>query len=188
MPKRRSAKRNTQSAIADGLRFRGRDWYGNLTSTTADVVASLGILNPLRNATLFERLSKPAADFSLFRFRKLVFHFTGLSASTTRGSLAFTAFVNEGFGGGPSIVNEASVKNSGNALILRGDRKGSYPVRCTSQWLALDTNIGASLIGASHGTLYHFIDGTPAAGDLTWDVWIEYDVEFRGPIRPGTTD
>lgn len=186
--KTKSRKGKGPSRIKDGVIFAGRDWYGTLASATTDTVASLGIINPQRNSTLFERLSKVSVDFAMFRFRKLVFHIVGMSPSTSKGSLAFTAFVNDGLGGGAAISNEASVKNTGNALIMRGDKSGKYSVRCNSMWLALDTNIGANTVGNSLGTLYHFIDGTPGAGDLSFDVWIDYVCEFRDPIRPGTTD
>lgn len=102
--------------------------------------------------------------------------------------MAFTAFINNGLGGAPTITNEASIKNTGNALIMRGDKTGKYTVKCNDMWLALDTNAGANAVGNSLGTLHHFIEGTAAAGDLQFDVWIEYICEFRDPIRPGTTD
>jgi len=168
--------------------FSGRDWYGTLSSGIVDSNASLGIINPYKNNTLFERLSKVAQDFAMFRFRKLVFKFRGTSPSTSQGTLAFCAVVTDGFGGGLAVSNEASVKNTENAMILRGDRTGTYRVKCNSQWLALDTNNAANTVGNSLGTLYHFIDGTATAGLLTWDVTVDYVCQFSSPVRPGTID
>lgn len=186
MPKRNSRRRG--SGPGEYVTFSGRDWYGTLSSGTADTVASLGIINPLKNNTLFERLSKCAQDFAMFRFKRLVFHFRGMSPSTSQGSLAFCAVITNGLGGGLSVANEASIKNTENALILRGDRNGTYTVLTSNMWLALDTNVAANTVGNSLGTLYHFIDGTTTAGLLTWDVTVDYVCQFTSPIRPGTTD
>jgi hypothetical protein len=124
----------------------------------------------------------------MFRFKRLVFHFRGMSPSTSQGSLAFCAVITNGLGGGLAVSNEASIKNTENALILRGDRNGTYTVLTSKMWLALDTNNVANTVGNSLGTLYHFIDGTTTAGLLTWDVTVDYVCQFTSPIRPGTTD
>jgi hypothetical protein len=168
--------------------FSGRDWYGTLTSATTDTVASLGIINPFKNNTLFERLSKVAQDFAMFRFKKLRIIFRGTSPSTSQGTIAFCAVITDGFGGGLAVSNEASIKNTENALILRGDKTGYYNIKTNSQWLAMDTNNTNNSVGNSLGTLYHFIDGTTTAGLLSWDVSLDYVCQFRSPVRPGTLD
>lgn len=185
--------RSSVGVVGAGLgsvRYAGRDWYGTIDSPTADAVGSLGTyagLNPLRNLAMFERLSPVVKGFAQYRFRKLNIIIKG-QGGTAKGQLVMCYFHNDGKGGGPSITAEATVKSTGYPCAVKGDGYGVLRCKQDSEWLATDTNIGTSTIVNSPGTVYYFNNATPGLADCTWDVWIDYVIEMKDPVRPTAID
>jgi len=172
------------------VRYAGRDWYGSIDSPIADSVGSLGTyagLNPLRNIAMFERLKDVVKGFAQYRFKKLNIIIKG-QGGQAKGQLVMAYFHNDGKGGAPSITNEASVKSSGYPCSVRGDETRILRCKQDSDWLATDTNVGANTVVTSPGAIYYFNNSTPSVGDCTWDVWVDYVIEMKDPVRIGTLD
>jgi len=172
------------------VRYAGRDWYGSVDSPLADSVGSLGTyagLNPLRQTAMFERLKDVVKGFAQYRFRKLRFIVKG-QGGNNKGQLVLCYFHNDGKGGGPSITNEASVKSTGFPISVKGDGYGVLNCKQDSEWLAVDTNVGGNTIVNSPGAIYYFNNATAAVGDCSWDIWVDYVIEMKDPVRIGTLD
>lgn len=169
-------------------RVEGIDYLGTVSSTTSLVAAVVYGIIPTNN-TSFPRLSNQAKLFQQYRFKRLAYHFFGRSASTQKGNIGVGAVVNYGFGGTVTVSTEAQVKNLEDALVLKGWEDGKYVVRCRDEtWLACDNDALSSNIGSSLGNLYYTIPATTAAGDLAWDSYVEYDIEFRGMAASGSVN
>lgn len=172
------------------VRYAGRDWYGTVDSPTADAAGALGTyagLNPLKNVAIFERLKDVVKGFSQYRFRKLNFIVKG-QGGPHKGQFCLCYFHNDGKGGSITITNEAAVKATGNCLSVRGDSSGIFRCKQDLEWLATDTNVLANSVLTSPGVVYYFINATTGLADCTWDIWVDYVIEMKDPVRIGTLD
>lgn len=172
------------SAGADA-RYVGCDFIGQDSSLSAST--STGALYSLAafNATGFPRLSVMADLFLRYRWKKLVYHFIGRSASTQAGVGAWASFILDSTTGTITVNTEAIVKNAKNALVLKGWESGRHEVEvsaCGPRWYNNDLDS----VPFSPGNVAHFLPQTTANGDLSWDVYVEYDVEFCEPVAGAT--
>ena len=168
------------------VRYAGRDYYGSIASLTTDSTVELGLagtgLNPLRNAGLFERINTMVKGFAQYRFSKFNIILKG-QGGTSKGTISFCYFHNDNKGGNANISNETSVKASGSGFTIRADQNGIFRCKQDREWLGVDTNIGVTTANTSPGTVYYFTQGTVAAADCEWDVWIDYVIELKDPAR-----
>jgi len=173
------------------VRYAGRDWYGSIASLTTDTTGQLGTtnlgLNPLHNTGLFERIKEMVKGFAQYRFTKFNVIIKG-QGGDSKGTISFCFYHNDGKGGNPSISNEASVKASGSGFTLRGNQNGIFRCKMDREWLGMDTNAGAVYAVTSPGIIYYFTQGTVAAADVEWDVWLDYVIELKDPVRPNVMD
>jgi hypothetical protein len=56
------------------------------------------------------------------------------------------------------------------------------------KWLVSDTNSLATGVGSMLGDTFYSIEATAAAGDLSWDIYVEYDIEFADAWLPAGID
>ncbi len=123
--------------------------------------------------------------FLRYRWKKLVYHFIGKSASTQAGVGAWASFILDGNSTTITVNTEAIIKNAKNALVLKGWESGRHEVEVSAQgprWY----NNDADSVPFSPGNLAHFLPQTTANSDLSWDVYVEYDVEFCEPVAGAT--
>lgn len=167
--------------------YRGTDFIGTLASTTsAQAIEWDSIhLDSLQNS-IFPRLAAIARVFKEYHFHKLKFHLCGRSASTQKGNLGFVTLVQQNVETNTDVT-ELSIKNSENCLVVRGWESGSH-VSITSgqplKWQSVDAS-DAQGGEFQYGIILISIPATAAAGDLAWDLYAEYDVEFN--IAVGAT-
>jgi hypothetical protein len=84
------------------------------------------------------------------------------------------------------VVNtETIVKNAEGALVLKGWESGSLDVNVDAagtRWYNNDADTILSAVGA----VCQFIPQTTNAADLSWDQYVEYEVEFAEPVAGAT--
>lgn len=166
-------------------RYHGCDFVGQDSSLSAST--SPGALYPLAAfyASAFPRLSVMADLFLRYRWKKLVYHFIGRSASTQAGVGAWASFILDANTNSLTVNTEAIIKNAKNALVLKGWESGRHEVEisaCGPRWYNNDVDS----VPFTPGNLCHFLPQTTANGDLSWDVYVEYDVEFCEPVAGAT--
>lgn len=177
------AKQPSKDADA---RYAGVDFAGTLSSATSVATAIYEYIYPA-NATLFPRLNAIAKAFVRYRFKNLRFILHGKSASTQKGLGSFGSLVTDLLGGSIAVGSASVVKNSEGVLTLRGWETGGHEVAVDTtglKWLINDTDAGATGEGSMLGFTFYSIEATTAAGDLSWDLYVEYDVEFAEAWLP----
>lgn len=171
-------------------RYRGVDFVGSIQSAVS-VTATRYQYIAITNTTLFPRLNAIGKAFVRYRFKKLRIHLLGKSASTQKGVCSFGSIVTDIFGGNIGTTTAATIKNSQGVLTLRGWESGVHEVLVKAdalKWLTSDTDSLASGVGAMLGDTFYTIEATTAAGDLAWDIYVEYDVEFTEAWIPTGID
>lgn len=161
--------------------YRGADYLGTLESQAASAIAGPWLsLSP----TNTPRLIAIATAFRRYRYRRLTFHLIGRSASTQRGVIGFATMIDDSNNADGSIITESSVKNLQGCLVLKGWESGRHVVDVEAQGLKWYTP--DDLEGEHHtpGFTYYSLPQTTANGDLAWDVYVEYDVEFDLAVLP----
>lgn len=181
-----------QASPAKGgvVRYRGVDYVGAFTSSTSAINALIYDVTMV-NTVLFPRLSAIASVFAKYHLHRMRFIFRGKSASTQPGNLGFGGIVNDGLGGTFTVATEAGIKNLQGCLTVKGWEDGVYdmPVRESGlTWHTIDADGNTDLNGSSYGPVYRSIPATTAAGDLSWDLYVEYDAEFAGAVANGAVD
>lgn len=161
------------------LRIRGCDYYGEINSSTLGSVAALGSIS-LGSSSPFPRLAEIAKVFLKFRFDKLIVRLVGRTATTQAGNCGLMSLVNDlPASAETDVVNEAIVKNTENCLVLKGWENGEHRVPLEAsgyKWYMVDEDDTGSKF--SQGSIWRYIPGTAVAGDLSWDVYLEYECEF----------
>lgn len=170
--------------------YAGVDYVGSIDSTTSAQNDGWKNMNVL-TATSFPRLSQVANVFRRFRLKKLKYHLYGKSASTQRGVLGFSSMVDDINGDDPSVNTEAEIKNMEGAISLKGWESGVHVVDVGAQglkWYNCSYEVGSSFTTFNPGYTYLSLPATAAAGDLSWDVYVEYEVVFDVAIPSGIQD
>jgi len=158
-------------------RFEGVDYIDSIDSSSSN--ATIGLYQDIRalNATMFPRLSAIADVFLRYRLRKLRFHLIGKSASTQAGVIGFGSVIDDLQGSVVTITTDEQVKNTEGCLVIKGWENGSHEVKVSSggvKWYTTDTQG----IPDGYGAVFISVPQTTAAADLSWDLYVEYDVEF----------
>lgn len=167
--------------------YRGVDYLGTLSSATSAQALQWNIIHlDSLQGSIFPRLAAIARVFKEYHFHKLKFHLCGRSASTQKGNLGFVTLVQQNTESS-SDVTELSIKNSENCLVVRGWESGTHTSVTSGQPLKWQTVDGDDNVGGEYryGIILISIPATAAAGDLAWDLYAEYDVEFN--IAVGAT-
>lgn len=161
------------------LRIRGCDYYGTLNSSTLDSTSAVGSIS-LGSSSIFPRLAEIAKVFLKFRFDKLIVRLIGRTASTQAGNCGLMSLVNDlPASAETDVLNEAIVKNTENCLVVKGWENGDHRVPLEAsgyKWYMVDENDTGSKF--SQGSIWRTIPGTTSVGDLSWDVYLEYECEF----------
>lgn len=160
--------------------YQGCDFVGTISSTTSLQATSFGILNPL-NAAVFPRLSTVALNFRRYRYEALRFHLFGRSASTQKGVIGFSSMIDDFRDADVDVNTEARVKNMQNCTVLRGWESGVHHVDVQAQgpnWYSCDNAEPNGFNNTNPGCTYFTIPATTAAGDLQWDLYVEYSIDF----------
>ncbi len=167
------------------VRYVGCDYIGSDSSSSS--AASTGSLYGLAalNSTTFPRLSNIADTFLKYRYNRLRFHMIGKSASTQAGTGAWASFVTDAAVTSITVNTEAIIKNAQGALVMKGWESGFHDVLVDiggQKWYNTDQDTAEF----TYGALAHYIPQTTASGDLSWDVYVEYDVEFGEAVSQST--
>lgn len=167
--------------------YKGIDYVGSISSATTafNDIWKVLYLAPDEPAPAFPRLTAIASVFRKYYFHKMRFHLIGRSASTQKGNMGFAVLMgNQDL----TVLNEVIIKNTESCAVVRGweSRTCDALVEATAlKWL--DVNASDS-IDYSFGAALVTIPATAAAGDLQWDVYVEYDVEFDQAVTPAIND
>lgn len=165
--------------------YEGVDYVGSLGSLSASVTAgNYQAISP-SNATLFPRLSAIADVFARYTIKKMKLHALGRSASTQAGNLALSSLMLDNDGTVIVANTEALIKNMEGCLVLRGWESGSHVVDCGAlglKWYNTDAGAMHQTIGA----VFRYISQTTANNDLSWDLYVEYEVEFDEALAGGS--
>ena len=158
-------------------RFEGVDYIDSIDSSSSN--ATIGLYQDIRalNATMFPRLAAIADVFLRYRLRKLRFHLIGKSASTQAGVIGFGSVIDDLQGAVVTITTDEQVKNTEGCLVIKGWENGSHNVKVSAggvKWYTTDTQG----IPDGYGAVFISVPQTTNAGDLSWDLYVEYDVEF----------
>lgn len=158
--------------------YRGVDFVKTLASATSatnlqDQMIELGIG---ASTPLFPRLRAIAQAFRKYYFHRIRLILVGRSASTQKGNIGFATLMGSGEAG---TITESIVKNTENCAVVRGWETGYHDVLTEAQqfnWYSVDTEdeVSQAIVGY---TIYS-TPATTAAGDLQWDLYAEYEVEF----------
>lgn len=166
--------------------FRGCDYFGSIASATTATVTSLSTGINARNAALFPRLASLASIFLKFSFRKLSFVLLGQSPSTQRGNIGFMSIVNDlPASAETGVTTDARVKNTEDCLVIKGWENGRHVVKTDAsglKWYNTDQNDTGAV--SYIGSVWYSIPATVAAGDLTWDVYVEYEIDLDEAVSP----
>lgn len=165
-------------------RYVGCDYVGAINSSSAAVNNGTNSLAAF-TASVFPRLSAIADVFLRYRYRSLKFHLIGRSASTQAGTGAFASFVLDGATSTITVNTEAIIKNAEGALVLKGWESGVHTVDVEAagpKWY----NCDADSVPFTPGALVQYIPQTTANNDLSWDLYVEYDVEFAEAVVGAT--
>lgn len=165
--------------------YEGVDYVGSLGSLSASVTAgSYTTISP-SNTVLFPRLSAIADVFARYTIKKMKLHALGRSASTQAGNLALASLMLDNDGTVILANTEALIKNMQGCLVLRGWESGSHVVDCGAlgmKWY--NTDVGA--LHQTIGAVFRYISQTTANNDLSWDLYVEYEVEFDEALAGGS--
>jgi hypothetical protein len=159
--------------------YAGVDFIGQLSSTTSAQATSY-LTMFCGDATAFPRLSGISKTFRRYYFKKLKYHLMGRSASTQKGNIGFSSMVDDHYAADASVNSETEVKNMQGCLVLKGWEGGTHVVDTGAQgfkWYTCDSGESADYI-FNPGFTYFAMPLTAAAGDLSWDVYVEYEIEF----------
>lgn len=169
--------------------FAGCDYYGSIASATTATVATLSTGISARNGTIFPRLSGLAAAFLKYKFRKLHFILLGQSPSTQKGNIGFMSLVNDlPASAEADVTTDARVKNTEGCLVIKGWESGRHVVKCDAaglRWYNVDLNDTGAV--SYLGSVWYSIPATTAAGDLTWDVYVEYEIDLDEAVAQAVT-
>jgi hypothetical protein len=75
------------------------------------------------------------------------------------------------------VTTESAVKNTENCLVIKGWEDGIHDVPLHASGLKW-YNVDNDEQYAYQGSIWKYLPATAAAGDLTWDCYAEYEVEF----------
>lgn len=168
------------SARYVGCDYIGNDSSSNSASSTGGLYAMAAFV-----AASFPRLSAIADVFLRYRFRRLRYFLIGKSASTQAGTGSWASFVIDATTTSITTNTEAIIKNAEGALVLKGWESGVHEVDVNAagpKWY----NCDGDSTPYNLGTFCHYLPQTTAAGDLSWDVYVEYDVEFAEAVAAAT--
>lgn len=179
-------------------RFHRCDYVGEILSATSATNGALYIVGA-QNSTLFPILSAYTQTWLKYRFRRLRLHLMPKSSTTQKGNLVLGAVAADaGFGGAVSPSTAAAVRSLTHAKPFPAfpvqDAASDalyfdFPVEEGSiNWYSVDTDAGANLIGTHMGRIFQSLPATVAAGDIQFDVYAEFDVEFCGRVTVGTVN
>lgn len=170
--------------------YAGVDYIGALESTTSAQNDGYKNMNVLTVAS-FPRLSQVADVFRRFRWKKLRYHLFGRSASTQKGVLGFASMINDISADDVSVNTEAEIKNMEGCITLKGWESGVHIVDVNAQgfrWYNCSYDSGTGAYTCNPGFTYFSLPATTAAGDLSFDVYVEYEVVFDVAIPAGIQD
>lgn len=163
------------------VRVVGRDYSMAVNSATSAAATAQVIT---MNSTLFPRLVQQAYLYQNYRFNRLSFLFVGRSASTQKGNIGVGSIISLRDTGSYTVDTEAAVKNLENAVVIQGFLTGSHEVpigESALNWYPVYDASGTAGDSLQRiGTLFWWITATTAAGDLSWDLYVDYDIEFSG--------
>ena len=163
------------------VRYLGVDYAGTISSSSAAALSgSAYALRPSASAT-FPRLFAIQDVFLRWHLRRLRFHFIGRSAATQPGVGSFASFVTDGTTALINIATPQTIKNAEGCLTLKGWENGVHEVDVDSagvKWY----NTDGDTLPSQMGNLGQTVPQTTANGDLSWDVFVEYDCEFAEAI------
>lgn len=159
------------------------EMFASITSGTSGFqVLSPGngwVLNP-RNTSVFPWLAYQATGWEQFHFKKLKFRFVSGNPSTASG-MAYSFIDYDVDDLPPTIVEQFSSAGGArtsnvwdgfsveaNSSLMHGDCFWKYVAGSQSKELR-----------TVYGGFLNFAVNTSQA--LTWDIWVDYDVEFRSP-------
>lgn len=167
------------------VRYEGCDFIGAASSSSS--AASTGALYSLGafGAISFPRLSAIADVFLRYHWDSLKFHFIGKSASTQAGTGGFASFILDAATTNITVNTESIIKNAEGALVLKGWESGTHTVNVNAagpRWYNNDVDA----VPFTPGSLCQYIPQTTANADLSWDVYVEYAVEFAEPVAGAT--
>jgi hypothetical protein len=163
----------------------GSEYVGFFTVTSAMPVGLI-VFNQQLNPLMFPdtRLSSMAKNYSEFRFRRARIVHVPTVGNNVDGALVMNYFPNPDFelGSAPSKVMFAT---RGYKTPIR--TRGSVAATLDSEWRKLDID-SSEIIKTSQGKFVVAIDSaTTVAGTMTFNMILEYEVEFRGAARQTTT-
>lgn len=169
--------------------FHGCDYFGQIASATSGTVASLSTGIAARNATMFPRLASIAANFLKYSFRKISFILLGQSPSTQKGNIGFMSLVNDlPSSAETDVTSDARVKNTEGCLVIKGWENGRHDVKVSAsglKWYNVDVNDSGAV--AYLGSVWYTIPATTVAGDLIWDLYVEYEVDLDESVAAVVT-
>lgn len=154
--------------------YRGVDYVTALNSATSIVVGGYRSLMP----SFLPRLAQISSVFRRYKYRKMIWHLIGRSASTQKGVVGFASIVDDTASPDLHVLTESDVKNIQGCLVLKGWESGRHVVDVAAQgvkWYTTDVDDG---LAVSPGYTYIYTPATTANGDLSWDLYVEYEVEF----------
>lgn len=166
-------------------RYLGVDFAGTISSSSAAALTGSAYTITPASSSLFARLSAIQDVFLRWRLIRLRLHFIGRSASTQPGVGSFASFVLDTTSALINIATAQTIKNAEGCLTLKGWENGFHDVDCESAGVRWYNTDGDSL-PSKMGTVGQYVPQTTANGDLSWDVFAEYDCEFAEAIDTST--
>lgn len=166
-------------------RYMGVDFVGQSSSQAAGATTGSMLQMTVTNSTAFPRLSAIADTFLRWKPRRLKYHFIGRSASTQAGVGAWASFVLDASTSTITVNTESIIKNAEGSLTLKGWESGVHVVDVAAmgpEWY----NCDGDTVPFTLGNLCTYIPQTTANADLSWDIFVEYDVEFSEPVSGAT--
>lgn len=173
-------------------RFEGVDFVGSLASKvstpTIGVYKTITMEHFSTETALFPRLVAIASAYAKYKLLKLRIHMVGTSASTQAGVGAFSSLIIDSQASGAVLNTDPIIKNLEGCIVLKGWESGFHDVKLSAQgfkWYNVDVD-GDAGGPYTPGVIVVSIPTTTNAGDLSWDVFIEYDIEFNEAVSQAT--
>jgi hypothetical protein len=166
--------------------YAGVDYVGNVGSSSS--AASVGLLTDIypTNANFCPRLAAIADVYLRYKWKKIILHFIGKSASTQAGAGAFSSLITDGSTSGITVNTEAIIKNTQGCLVVKGWESGRHRVdveACGLKWYNTDNSANNQI-----GGVVYYIPQTTANNDLSWDYYVEYEIEFDEAVAAATVN
>lgn len=174
------------------IRVSHREFLTRITGSTSYAVRARFNLNPGLSST-FPWLSQIATRFQEYRIHGLVFHYiptSGAAVSSTNPALGAVMMQTSYRASDSAPTSKVELLNEYWSTETIPSEPCFHPIECDpkqsvfpSQWVrSADPPSGESVMLYDLGVTTIAVEGMPASGNVTGDLWITYDVELRKPL------